>query len=473
MRGGAYLAIRYGLGIVVSIGNMLVLTWWIGPHAYGIFVTSVGLTVFLANLTRAGIDTFLVRREPAPDARMYAIAGTVILIISLGLVAAGACLVPLLLRWYGSREFVGPYLVLLLNVPVIGLTGVPMSRLERELNFSRVAGIELGGQTLALLVSVTLAACRMGVWAPVAGQLAWQCFVFIAACASARFLPALQFELGPVREMLSYGIGITTSLRVWQLRTLVVPLLVARFAGAEGAAFVALALRMAEGLGAVRLAAGRLAIAALARLQGDRLQLRAAIERALYLQLITLGPLLCGFSLIGPLVVTRLMGERWLPCLVVYPFVAAGVLVNALYNLQASALFVLGRAWSVTCCCTLHVLLLAAATFWLLPHLGIAGYGWAELLACAPYVVIHRSLRGMAPVAYRKLTPWLAVFLTGLFLPVAKGGWTLLLGCVAAGTAIWLWRQRGRFVLRELTNEASLPAPPSSAANYACSSSAD
>ena len=41
---------RYGLGIIVSLANMFVLTRWIGPHAYGLFVTALGLTAFLAAL---------------------------------------------------------------------------------------------------------------------------------------------------------------------------------------------------------------------------------------------------------------------------------------------------------------------------------------------------------------------------------------------------------------------------------------
>ena len=60
--------------------------------------------------------------------------------------------------------------------------------------------------------------------------------------------------------MLTFGIGITSQ-RTWQLRTLINPLLVARFAGAEAVAFVALAIRIAEALGTLRLAAGRMAIA--------------------------------------------------------------------------------------------------------------------------------------------------------------------------------------------------------------------
>ncbi|PYX88339.1 MAG: hypothetical protein DMG68_08745, partial [Acidobacteria bacterium] len=49
-QGGLYLTFRYGLSILVSLGNMLVMSWWIGPHAYGVFVTAMGLTTFLASV---------------------------------------------------------------------------------------------------------------------------------------------------------------------------------------------------------------------------------------------------------------------------------------------------------------------------------------------------------------------------------------------------------------------------------------
>ena len=82
--GAGYLAVRYGLGVLVGLGNMLVLTWWIGPHAYGLFVTAIGLVAFLASLGRAGVDTYLVRREAPPDARTYDIAATLIFTVSGG-----------------------------------------------------------------------------------------------------------------------------------------------------------------------------------------------------------------------------------------------------------------------------------------------------------------------------------------------------------------------------------------------------
>jgi O-antigen/teichoic acid export membrane protein len=306
---------------------------------------------------------------------------------------------------------VRPYLILLLTVPVTGLTGIPMAKLERTLNFGSVAGIELGGQTLGLAMSALFAWSRPGVWAPVAGQLAWQAHVLIAACASARIVPRFRFDASQVREMLLFGVGLTASLRIWQLRTLVNPLLVGRFVGAEGVAFVALALRITEALGAFRLAAGRMAIAALSRLRNQPDKFRGVLEGALYWQVITLGPLLCAFSLLGPFIVRHVIGMRWTPSLTIYPFVAVGVLVNSVYNLQASALFVTGRQWTVMRSYGAHVILLAMGALLLVPRFGIVGYGWSELLACAAYYLIHTGLAESTVISYRKLVPWVAIFI--------------------------------------------------------------
>src|SRR5207249_7985020 len=115
--------------------------------------------------------------------------------------------------WYSIITFLTPYLVLMHNIPIVGLTGVPMAKLEREFNFRSIASVELGGQFLGLLLSMILAASRSGVWAPVAGQIAAQIATLAAACACSRLVPHFRFNASQSREMLTFGIGLVTSLR--------------------------------------------------------------------------------------------------------------------------------------------------------------------------------------------------------------------------------------------------------------------
>jgi len=415
LRGGMFLVARYGLGVLISIGNMFVMTWWIGPHAYGLFVTAIGIAAFLASVARAGVDTYLVRCEARPDNTLYGTAASLIVGASLVLTLAAAACIPLLIGWFGNREFVPAFVVLLLAVPLTGLIGVPMAKLERNLDFRSIAMIELAAQAAGLIIAILLAWRGMGVWAPVLGQIGWQLLTLILAYRYAQMNLCLRFNSSLARTMAKYGVGLTVSLRTWQLRTLVSPLIVGHFLGAEAVAFVALAIRIAEALGTFRQAAGRMAIAALARLQGSRDRLSYALQRAVYLQVITLGPLLCGFALFGPTLLPRLLGSRWLPSLAVFPFVAAAVLVNSVYNLQASALFVTGKPWMVTQSFAAHVFLLAAATVILVPRCGIVGYGAAELIACVPYLLIHYALRQDVDLSYRQVIPYLAAFELILF----------------------------------------------------------
>jgi O-antigen/teichoic acid export membrane protein len=128
--------------------------------------------------------------------------------------------------------------------------------------------------------------------------------------------------------------------------------------------------------------------------------------------------------LLGPYVVRHVIGTRWLPSLQIYPFAAVGVLVNSVYNLQASALFVVGKQWIVMRSYVVHVFLLATATLFLLPRLGLIGYGWAELFACTAYCLIHTGVAATVPISYQRLRPWIAGFAASLFLVPA--GYALL-----------------------------------------------
>jgi PST family polysaccharide transporter len=428
-RGVAYIAARYGCSALVSAGNVLVLTWWIGPRAYGAFVTAVGITTFLASLGRAGLDTHLVRSGKAPTREDYDTAFTLILAISILLCALGGLALPLLTGWLPETSFALPYLVLLLTIPLIGLAGPPLAKLERDLQFQAVAKIEFGGQLSAFVVGAILAWRGLGVWAPVTGHMIWQLFVVFAAKRVSGLSPRLAVDRARARRMIGFGLGFSASVRVWQLRNLVNPLIVGRLLGTEAVAFVALAVRAIEALSFVRTAVGRVAIAALARVREDPARCQHMMQKGARLQLFALGGVFAAMSVLGPPLLPSMLGGRWSSALVVLPFVAAGALINSIFLLEASALFVEGRHWVVTRSYLWHVSILILGTVVLVPALGIAGYGWAELAACVPYAILHRGLQPGLRISLPPILPWLAAFVLAFLssLLPAPMRWTLWL----------------------------------------------
>lgn len=411
MRGGMYLSVRQGIGMALSVGGVILLTRMIGPEAYGIFAAAMGIYLFLLTVSQWGVNVYLIRHEGELQPRDYHQAFSLLLLLGtsgMGLALLG---LPLMERWLQIEGFGPVAIAMFANIPLSLILLVPLARMERELDYRRVVWIELIEQIAYYLVALILAYGGWGAWAPVGGWWARQFLGLVLVYGMSGYRPRLHWDSGLVQDMLGYGLGFSASNWVWQVRTLVNPFLVGRFAGAEAVGYVALAIRVVDVLGFVKSAAWRLSIAALGRLQGDRSRLTWAITEGMQLQILALGPFLVGFSVVAPWILPLLLGSDWLPMLEVYPFIALGYLVNAVFNMHSSALYVLRRNWEVTIFHVVHIALFAGGAFWLVPRVGLVGYGWAEVLALASYPVIHFfTVREVGSPDYRLAGLWMLAF---------------------------------------------------------------
>lgn len=429
VKGGAYLAVREGLGLAVSLGGVLLLTRLIGPANYGLYAGSLGIVLTAGFVGRMGLDVCLVRRAEAPPLATFHQAFTFLLLSGLVLAAGGVLTMPLLGGRAIDARFVVPLQVLLATLPVTLAAAPAVARLERDLNYRAIAWIDLSGQIVYYLVALPLAAGGAGVWAPVAGYWSWQVLALARAYAASGYRPRLAWSTADLRDLLGYGLGYSSSTWVWQLRSLVNPLVVGRFLGPEAVGYVSLAVRFSEVAATLRTVAWRLSIATLAKIQTDRERLRRAMEEAMVVGVLAVGPLLAGIALVGSEMVPPVFGARWEPALAVYPFIALGVLVNSAHSMQSSVLYVLRQNGSVTVFHLTHVALFAAGAALLVPRVGLIGYGLGEVLALGGYLVLHRRVARLFTFSYADVAPWLIAFAPALF-----AGWLPL----EARPLLWL-----------------------------------
>lgn len=447
LKGGAYLVLREGIGIFISLGGILLLTRLIGPASYGLYAGVLAITMFLLGVGRFGLDVFLVRREQPPEASLYNQVFTFLLFAGTSLATIMLLLVPFLHKWHAVTDFIPPLQVMLVTLPFSLLSIPAQASLERDLHYRAIAVLGLSGQLTYYVVALSFAVFGWGVWAPVAGYWAWQLLALAGTYYVSGFRPHIVWSRPLLRECLAYGVSYSTSLWVWQLRTLVNPLIVGRFLGPEGVGYVALAIRMVEVLSFAKHATYRISIAVLAKLQGDHTRFRRAIEEAMGLQALAIGSFLAGFAAVSPWMVPLVFGSRWDPILKVFPFIALSYLINSVFNMHSSVLYVLHYNRDVTLFHIVHIVLFAGASILLVPRFALIGYGVAEIVAFVSYVVIHRQVARIFPFSYMNALPWVLGFalpLFTVFLPVPFG-LTLWLPLLAA---VLLWPQQ-RQHLRE------------------------
>lgn len=446
LRGGTFLVIRQGLGVIIGLGGVLLLTRAIGPEKYGLYAACLNIFGYVQSLSQLGIEIFVVRREGEEDSQVYHQAFTLLLLLGLGGMLLSLLGLPLLSQWVRLDGFSSVAGVIFLGLPLVLLSQVPLARLERRLDYKRVAVIELGSQLIYYLVALPLAFQGAGVWAPVAGWCTQQIQTVGLLFLISRYRPRLCWNPDLIKQMLSYSVGYSASSWVWQLRNLVNPLVVGRYAGAEAVGYVALAIRLVEVLSFVKGATWRLSIAALGRLQGDPIRLGKAVSEGMSLQILALGPLLVAASWVSPLILPLLFGDRWLPVIQIYPFIALSYLSNAMFNLHSSVLYVLQKNWEVTAFHVAHIILFAGASLLLVPRLSnIVGYGWGEVVALASYAVIHIFVvRNISSPDYRLPMLWWSASAAALF--VYQLGWWSALGLVIIAFLPSTYQQIGYYI---------------------------
>lgn len=414
--GGALLMGRQLVSMGLSLIGLLVITRIIGPAAYGPYVAALGICQYAQNLGQAGIGAYLVRAPGDVAEQTYDIATTLLIISAVVLLAILESSLGLIAQWVRLPGLTPLLAVLLVSVVFQTIAVGASAKLERALDFRRVAMIEMVGQLLYYGCALPLVFLGFGVWSLVTGWCLQQLYLCVAFHVAARYWPKLAWDTAIVRSMLNYTLGYAASDWLWQLRGLVNPLIVGHFLPAEAVGQVGLAIRLLELLSFTKTVAYRLSVAVLAKVQHDRAKLVEAATDGMRLQTLALGPVLIGFSWFGGMLLSLVFGKRWDPVMQVYPYLALSYLTNAQFNIHSSILYVLHRNWAVSWFHIVHIVLFAGAAWVFVDRFGIVGYGYAEMAALLSYPVIHRSVRlATGSPNYGISALWWAGIAIGLF----------------------------------------------------------
>ncbi len=415
-RGGAFLLGRQVFGVVLAMIGEPLIARVIGPAEYGIWVAAVGMFVYSRGIGSCGIEVYLMRKEGRLGRDESDQAFTLLAAFALIGLAIALSLFPLAQLWMKLAGFSRVAAALLLALPISLTALVPLAILERSLDYQTVATAEIGSRVVFYAVALTLVFEGWGVWGLVGAWWLQQLFVATFYFSATQYRPRLSFESSKAREIVGYGFGYSLSTWIYQLRILVNPLVVGRYAGAAAVGYVGLAERLVSALGFAKGAAWRIAIPLMGRLQHDKQRMARAISEGMTIQGLALAPLLLGLSLVLAPVLRFFFGMRWLPVVQIYPFVGTLFLVNSIFALHASALYALRRNGQMVRFELVYVGMLVGAALFVVPRIGWLGYGWAELLATPSYAILHMYLaRDIGSPSYRFAGTLVAAFTAALF----------------------------------------------------------
>jgi len=262
-----------------------------------------------------GVGGALVRQHEAPTERQL----SSVLYLQLGVTSAlmivmTAVAVPLLRLW-PDLPADAPWLlrVLALDLVIASARLPPMLLMERRLQFTRLAAMDVAGSITYYAVAVSLAFAGFGVWSLIAGTIGSAVLVASLAYAATGWRPSLCFDLGALRPLVRFGIAQQSRNILAMISESVTPFWGGRILGVTAVGLVNWARGTAYFcLRAVEIV-GRVGFPIFSRLQHDRARLGEAFGRAVHLcAFVAFAWVALCVTLAEPMT-QFIFSEKWLP----------------------------------------------------------------------------------------------------------------------------------------------------------------
>lgn len=301
-RGFNWLGGATGIARITDLITLLIVLLFLTQRQVGIASLVISIGVVIEALDGLGTREALVQAHTVSrsqlDTLFWFILGAASVVAVLVALTA-----PLIEALYGVAGMAVYMLAVAAKQPVVAAALIPLAMMSRDLQYERIAVVNVCATLGAALTRLALAVAGAGVWALVAGDFASGLCTLIGAQIARRFLPRFVFEAGSISPLLHFGVRAAASNLSQQLLKNVDYLLIGWFYGPSPLAVYRVAFDVAmEPATAVGTLINRTALPVFVRAAVAREQLARALTWSLRrLALLTTPLMVASILAAGPL----------------------------------------------------------------------------------------------------------------------------------------------------------------------------
>lgn len=367
----------------------------LSPADYGLVAMAMIFVGLLNLLAEAGLGAAIVQARVLTAENLRAILGAVILFdVALGALQIGVA--PAAASLFDEQRLIPILQVLAMHFLLAMFVAIPNAMLVREMDFRKLAMVQMASSSGGALATLGLALSGYGVWALVLGSLISQLVQAIGLNLVRPSLMWPDFSLRGVRNVILFGGQLAAARALWFVYSQADLFIAGKLLGKETLGFYSVSMHLAS-LPVQRMSAivNDVAFPAFARIQQDMKAAAEYLLKALRLLGFVSIPVLWGISSIAPEIVVVLLGPKWKSAifpLQVLPLVMPLTLISPVMNTAFQGIG-LGRIVLLNVATAAIVM---PAAFWIGASWGLHGLCFAWLLAFP--LVLAVNLRRMLPV---------------------------------------------------------------------------
>lgn len=451
----------------LQFAQLLILARLLAPADFGLMGLALLSLNFIGLFSDLGIGASLIQKQSLSTTGVSSLFWAGLFVGSVFYCALWTAS-PIISAWFSE-----PRLTWILRVAGLTLLIAPMGTihgafLEKEMQFGRVATIEMLASLLGASAAITMAFAGGTVWALVAALLTNQMVRTMGYIAVGRgyWQPGMKFNAGALMEHLSFGVPLAMQRIVNYVTANVDFFFVGKLLGSQVLGHYTMAYNLAN-LPSSKLnqIVSRIFFPLYAKVQNDPEKLRVGYLRMQEYTTLINAPLLFGLAASAPIFVPLILGAAWQPSVLLIQILCFVGLTRSIAGTVGPLLLVRGRSylgfkWSLLVSAMQVPGIYAGVVLGGVVGLGIA---FALLQAITLFLNYHILVRTLVGPCLREYLAciWPAL-LMGLGMAAVVGAvpvmfietpvWSVLVLQVASGACVYvlmLWIFRQQF-LRDL-----------------------
>jgi O-antigen/teichoic acid export membrane protein len=216
---------------LTDFGTILIVLLLLTKEQVGVASLVVAFGTVIEALDGLGTSAALVQAPSLSrlqlDSLFWFIVGGALVVAGLTLLAA-----PWIASLYGISGMAAYFLAVAIKQPLVGAAVIPLAIMSRDLQYERIAVVNVCATFAAALTRLGLAIVGAGAWAIVIAYAASGLYTLVGAVLVRPFRPRLRISMSAISPLLRFGLRATTSGLFEQMINNVHYLLVGWFYGA-------------------------------------------------------------------------------------------------------------------------------------------------------------------------------------------------------------------------------------------------
>jgi O-antigen/teichoic acid export membrane protein len=343
VRGGAVTLAAQACKFTLQMGSTVILARLLAPQDYGLVGMVTAVTGFIALFKDMGLSMATIQKAEI-NHRQISNLFWVNVAVSV-LLTLVTCAISPAIAWFYNE----PRLILITIVSTIGflfggLTVQHQALLNRQMQFTTLAAIDIGAMCLGVVSAVALAWYGIGYWALVVMQIAIAIAQAIGVWVTCRWRPSLPSRNSDVRSLLAFGGNITGFNVINYFSRNLDNILIGRYWGAQQLGLYAKAYQLLlMPLQQINAPIAAVALPALSRLAETPDRYRLAYLRILEkLTMLTMPGIVLTFAT-SDWIVSLLLGSQWMEASRIFSLLAIVALTQPVANTTGWLFITQGR----------------------------------------------------------------------------------------------------------------------------------